>query len=71
MGLGPPVCINCMLVGTLRNNKLYCNGCGDQNILTHLWELDYKTQETIEANTRFMLPVWETLEHLKNEKDKD
>ena len=44
---------------------------GDQNMLTHLWELDYKTQETIEANTRFMLPVWATLEHLKNEKDKD
>jgi len=40
-------------------------------MLKHLWELDSKTQETIEANTRFMLPVWETLNHLKNEKTKD
>jgi len=60
-----------MLVGTLSNNRWHCKGCGDQNMLKHLWELDSKTQETIEANTRFMLPVWETLNHLKNEKTKD
>jgi hypothetical protein len=69
--LGPPVCVNCMLEARLANGEWHCSGCGDKKLPNHLFNLDHSTREIIESNMLFIRPIWNAIEVLKNEKNKD
>ena len=66
MGLGPPVCLNCMLMGSFSEQKRwYCGGCGEKSLRHSLWEQDQSTQDKIEENTRFIDIVQQTLKEIE------
>lgn len=52
MGLGPPVCTLCMILGTLDNNAIThpwkCHNCGDFKLPGHLWNYTPDMQTYIE-----------------------
>ncbi len=57
MGLGPPVCEPCMIVGTLTEHKPFpwrCLHCGAVELKSHLWNFIKPTQELIEARTNLV-----------------
>ena len=67
MGLGPPVCMNCMLIYRLDDNGWHCAACGDTMTKTHLWTVATQDQRLIEDNTRFMREVWAAQEEVTDE----
>lgn len=57
MGLGPPVCEKCQVVGTLSrdfNNPLWCCPiCGNTKMQWHAWSCGLSDNE-LEGNLRFL-----------------
>ena len=67
MGLGPPVCTKCMVIGVLtdENDPRYgirvkygssywhCPVCESPELISNLWEYDSDTQFEIESDTIF------------------
>ncbi len=57
MGLGPPVCNPCMILGSHTEHKEFpwrCLHCGSMELKRHLWEFIKPTQELIEARSRLI-----------------
>ena len=68
MGLGPPVCTNCMVIGVLtgKNDPLYgiqveygksywhCPICESPELNGNFWEYDSDIQNEIEGNLIFL-----------------
>lgn len=55
MGLGPPVCVDCGVIGHLSEGRGWrCPNCGDKHLTGSLWL--YKTLERaqIEINTQIV-----------------
>jgi len=55
MGLGPPVCTLCMIIGTLNNedkgHPWRCHNCGDFKLPGHLWSYTEDLQQYIQNRT--------------------
>ena len=68
MGLGPPVCKKCMVIGNYTpdsdprhgakvrygNSYYHCPICGSPELDGHLWEYTDDQQDDIDGNTRFL-----------------
>lgn len=56
MGLGPPVCLKCNLIGFLDNNAVShpwrCFNCGDFDLKASLWTLNQDFQKVIESRSK-------------------
>lgn len=78
MGLGPPVCKECNVIGDLTEKKdprygtkvrygysfWHCPNCGTAEMNGHLWEYTKRDQDVIEFRTDY-------LKHLQKIKGKD
>jgi len=54
MGLGPPVCTKCMVIGQLSGGTWVCPVCYSVRLGNHLWEFTEEYQKRFEDNTKFM-----------------
>lgn len=56
MGLGPPVCDKCWVIGKWRNNlnPCYCPVCNSTELNATAWSCGM-TQEELDGNLRFLL----------------
>ena len=53
MGLGPPVCTDCRVIGEIIGDTWTCPMCYSIRLGSHLWEYTKEYQQQFEANTRF------------------
>jgi hypothetical protein len=55
MGLGPPVCEKCWVIGEFRHNDnpWYCPICGSTKLKASLWSCGV-SQAELEGNLRFL-----------------
>ena len=54
MGLGPPVCQKCMVIGQLMGDTWTCPSCYSVRMGSHLWEFTEDYQKRFEDNTKFL-----------------
>ena len=68
MGLGPPVCTTCKVIGVLTektdprygasvsygSSYWHCPICGSPELPSNFWEFDCNSQNEIEGNTIFL-----------------
>lgn len=55
MGLGPPVCVDCGVIGRLSEGKGWrCPNCSDDHLTGSLWLYTKEEQAIIEATTEIL-----------------
>lgn len=55
MGLGPPVCVDCGVMGSLSEGKGWrCPNCGDKRLTGSLWLYGKNEQDAIVINTQIV-----------------
>lgn len=55
MGLGPPVCVDCGVIGALSEGKGWrCPNCGDKHMTGYFWLLKKEEQEAAMINTQII-----------------
>lgn len=54
MGLGPPVCTKCQVIGELKGDTWSCPVCYTIALGSHLWEFTEEYQKRYEDNTKFI-----------------
>lgn len=54
MGLGPPVCDKCRVIGRLSGDLWTCPVCYSRHLPNNLWEYTEEYQKLFEDNTKFI-----------------
>jgi hypothetical protein len=58
MGLGPPVCMKCMVIGNLSEEKgWFCEICDSRDLKGNLWNNIGVSEDELESNYRFYKAV--------------